>query len=484
MLLDPPRVDSDGFAVPAQVCRPASEPDQGIGTPRIVVVGLLRSRKTLFVGGAHLGGLGWSPEGVAKQRNGLCADWEFPQVLVAIVSGASDRRGADDEDYCASHGFVASGGGGGRRSEMANCYRTHPWPAPKGSPCLPQQLQPVQILSMHANRFTPTAFLPARWLPGPHLQTLGARLLRPGGGIPLWRERVELPDGDFVDLDFAVDPESLARDGRRPLVLLLHGLEGSARSKYALETYRALERRGIAAVGLNFRSCSGELNRLPRMYHSGDTGDIAFVIRLLAERFPESRRGVIGFSLGGNALLKFLGESGESARAHLEAAAAVSVPYDLSVGADYLARPSGRCYSWFLLRKLQRKVRAKQHNMPPEVDIKRALAAKTFREFDDAATAPLHRFNGAEDYYQRSSSRRFIARIKIPTLLLQAADDPFQPTEGVPATAFRDNPNIVAVLTETGGHVGFVARSFPWDPVFWCEAEVARYMEAMLVDRK
>ena len=367
---------------------------------------------------------------------------------------------------------------------MANGYRTRPGTAAKGSPCLPQQLQPVQILSMHANRFTPSSFRPARWLPGPHLQTLGARLLRPGGGVPLWRERVELPDGDFVDLDFAVDPESLARDGRRPLVLLLHGLEGSARSKYVLETYRALERRGIAAVGLNFRSCSGELNRLPRMYHSGDTGDIAFVIRLLADRFPESRRGVIGFSLGGNALLKFLGESGESARAHLEAAAAVSVPYDLSVGADYLVRPSGRLYTWYLLRKLQRKVRAKQRRMPPDVDTKRALAAKTFREFDDAATAPLHRFDGAEDYYQRSSSRRFIARIKIPTLLLQAADDPFQPTEGVPAAAFRDNPNIVAVLTETGGHVGFVARSFPWDPVFWCEAEVARYMQAMLVDKQ
>ena len=138
---------------------------------------------------------------------------------------------------------------------------------------------------MSLNNFAQSTFRPARWLPGPHLQTAGARLLRRRGNLPLWRERIELPDGDFVDLDFATDPKALQGNGR-PLVLLLHGLEGSAQSKYALETYRALKLHGIAGVGLNFRSCSGELNRLPRLYHSGDTGDIEYILRLLAGRFP------------------------------------------------------------------------------------------------------------------------------------------------------------------------------------------------------
>ncbi len=332
---------------------------------------------------------------------------------------------------------------------------------------------------MSLDNFARSTFRPARWLPGPHLQTIGARVLRPRKNGALWRERIELPDGDFVDLDFATDPKILPRNGR-PLVLLLHGLEGSAQSKYALETYRALSQHGIAAVGLNFRSCSGELNRLPRLYHSGDTEDIEYILRLLAERFPNRRRGVIGFSLGGNALLKFLGESGDDARRYVQAAAAVSVPYDLSAGADYLDRPSGRIYMWFLLRKLQRKVRAKLKVMPPEVDTSRALSATTFREFDDAATAPLHKFDGVEDYYRRSSSAQFVTRIRIPTLLLQSTDDPFQPGRCVPVDAFRDNEHILSVVVKNGGHVGFVARSLPWKPVFWGEREMARFMQAML----
>jgi hypothetical protein len=247
-----------------------------------------------------------------------------------------------------------------------------------------------------------------------------------------------------------------------------------------LEAYRALSRQGIASVGLNFRSCSGELNRLPRLYLSGETADIEYVLRFLAERFPDQRRGVIGFSLGGNALLKFLGESGDHARRYVEAAAAISVPYDLSAGADYLDRPSGRIYMWFLLRKLQRKVRAKRQLMPPEVDTERALAATTFRQFDDAATAPLHKFEGAEDYYRQSSSAQYVTHIRIPTLLLQSTDDPFQPGRCVPVEAFRDNEHILSVVMKTGGHVGFLARSFPWNPVFWGERETARFMQAML----
>ena len=335
------------------------------------------------------------------------------------------------------------------------------------------------FLPVNTNRFVPSTFHPARWLPGPHLQTLGARFLRPSQFAPLDRERVELPDGDFVDLDFTFAPEQ-AVASPRPVVLLLHGLEGSARSKYALVTYRALRDLGVSAVGLNFRSCSGELNRLPRMYHSGDTGDLRFVLELLRERYSDQPLGAVGFSLGGNVLLKLLGEMGADASRYVNAAAAVSVPYDLSAGADYLERWGAWIYTSFLLRKLRRKVDAKRAFMQPVVDVERAVTATTFRDFDDAATAPLHAFDGAEDYYRRSSSRSYVGRIRVPTLLVQSADDPFQPGHRFPIEAARANPVITTAFTDHGGHVGFVGRGPPWRPFFWAENEVARFLGVML----
>jgi len=160
----------------------------------------------------------------------------------------------------------------------------------------------------------------------------------------------QLPDGDFLDLDFSDG------DPRLPLVVVLHGLEGSARSTYALEMYRVLAAREIQAVGLNFRSCSGDLNRTPRLYHSGETGDLAHVLGMLRERFPGRRMGAVGFSLGGNVLLKYLGEAAGAAGA--AAAVAISVPFDLAAGAVYLERGFARAYRRYLVRKLQRKTRA------------------------------------------------------------------------------------------------------------------------------
>ncbi len=329
--------------------------------------------------------------------------------------------------------------------------------------------------------FTPSPFRAAPWLPGRHLQTLGARFLRSERGVPLVRERLPTPDGDFVDLDFPFEPPRSNERDQRPIVLLLHGLEGSARSKYALETYRHLARHGLACVGLNFRSCSGELNRLARLYHSGDTGDLAHVLKVLTARFPNRRKGAIGFSIGGNALLKYLGECGVAARTRLDAAAAVSAPYDLAAGADYLERLGGRVYTWYLIRKLQRKIHAKAQTLPASVHVPRALAAKSFRDFDDAATAPLHGFTGAEDYYQRSSSGRSIEDIQIPTLLIHSADDPFLPAKCIPRRQAHENPNIVTAFANRGGHVGFVT-GMPWRPIFWAEREVGRFMAEMLMD--
>ncbi len=320
-------------------------------------------------------------------------------------------------------------------------------------------------------------FRPAWWLPGPHAQTLGARILRTRRGVSFRRERVELPDGDFLDLDWpSVDGCPDAPDPA-PLVVVLHGLEGSARSTYAIEAYRALGRVRLAAVGLNFRSCSGELNRLPRLYHSGDTGDLAYVLGLLRRRFPERRIGALGYSLGGNVLLKFLGESSDGVPS---AAAAVSVPYDLGAGADHIERGFGRLYRRYLVRRLQRKVRAKALALRGRVDVVRVLAARTFRAFDGTATAPLHGFRDAEEYYARSSSWRSLAKIRVPTLLVHALDDPFVPDSAVPSEAtIASNGCLRSAVAARGGHVGFVAGS-PWAPMFWAERRAARFLAEQL----
>lgn len=326
------------------------------------------------------------------------------------------------------------------------------------------------------DKFRPARFRPAWWLPGPHAQTVGGRLLRRPALPAFTRERVELPDGDFVDLDFPPGPA----DEDAPIVLLTHGLEGSARRGYAINVYRELAARGVRAVGLNFRSCSGEPNRLARAYHSGDTGDIRHVLHLLAERFPSAPRGAIGFSLGGNALLKLLGEEREAGTSLVRAAVAVSVPYDLAAGADWLDRTiMGRFYTARFVKSLLAKAMAKGALLNGVCDPERIRRARSFREFDDAVTAPIHGFRDAADYYAESSSARFIPEIRVPTLLLHAADDPFLPAHRFPVAEVKANPLVQAVVTNGGGHVGFITGP-PWAPQFWAEREASRFLAARL----
>ena len=317
-----------------------------------------------------------------------------------------------------------------------------------------------------------TPYRSAWWLPGPHAQTIAGRLLRRPKLPPFERERIDTPDGDFVDLDWP----QLGVPAEAPLVLLLHGLEGSARRGYAVHAYRALARRGIAAVGLNFRSCSGEPNRTARFYHSGDTDDIRHVLAVLHARAPKRRMGALGFSLGGNALLKYLGEEGEAARGWLAAAVAVSVPYDLGAGADALERTRmGRFYTGIFIKSLLAKAELKGTLLADRCDLARVRRARSFREFDDAATAPIHGFASAADYYARSSSAAFLEHIRVPTLLIHAADDPFLPDDALPYTAARANPRLDMVVVPSGGHVGFVTGT-PWAPGFWAENEAARFL--------
>ena len=322
---------------------------------------------------------------------------------------------------------------------------------------------------------TMTIFTPAWWLPGPHCQTLAARMLRSRLSVEFHRERLELEDGDFLDLDWVASLPGSETESR-PLVVVLHGLEGSANSGYARQMYRELSASGLQAVGLNFRGCSGEPNRLPRAYHSGETGDLAHVLEVLRERYPQREIGAVGFSLGGNVLLKYLGQDGKI----LGAAAAISVPFDLSAGASHIERGFSKTYRAFLVRKLKRKVRVKTQILDGEIDIARALSARTFRDFDNAVIVPIHGFDDAEDYYQRSSSAQFLDSITTPTLLIHSLDDPFLPAASVPTAIAERNPHIEGEFTRCGGHVGFVS-GHPWAPLFWGERRAAEFLAAKLV---
>lgn len=314
---------------------------------------------------------------------------------------------------------------------------------------------------------------PPAWLRGAHAQTIAGRLLRRKRGVSFRAERIDTPDGDFLDLEWSkVDGTSLPPDA--PLVLKLHGLEGSAHSGYSVELARALAGRGIRSVGLNFRSCGAEMNRTARFYHSGETSDLATVLAHLATTQPATRLGVLGFSLGGNVLLKYLGEQGDRARLH--AAVAVSVPYDLAACAAAMSRGTEKIYARFFLRSLRGKTRAKRELLEGRCDVAGALAARSFREFDEAITAPLHGFADAAAYYRESSAGPYLARIRVPTLLIHALDDPIAPAASIPRDLIAANPMLSTAFTERGGHVGFVTGMVPWNVRFWAEETAAEFL--------
>jgi predicted alpha/beta-fold hydrolase len=301
----------------------------------------------------------------------------------------------------------------------------------------------------HGRLVEPADYRPVIWLPDGHTQTLwAARCRRVPRPVPRF-ERVELPDGDFIDLAHVGTPGELT-------VLILHGLEGDWRSPYASALLAAIEARGWHGVVMHFRGCSGEPNRLARSYHSGDTDDLAFVAGLLTRRSPVLC--AVGYSLGGNVLLKYLGENGEAGS--FAAAAAVSVPFDLAVAADTLNRGFARLYQHLLVRSLQARTRARFARVPTPIDLRELARWTDFRTFDDRVTAPLHGFDSAEDYYRRSSCRPWLSRIATPTLVIHALDDPFLDAHGIPTARELAAP-VRLELVRRGGHVGFVTSS-PW----------------------
>ena len=324
--------------------------------------------------------------------------------------------------------------------------------------------------------FSVAPYRPSWWLPGGHLQTLGGKYLRRPGHFPLKRVRIDTPDQDFLDLDFGPDPKPDA-----PLVLLLHGLEGFTHRPYMIQAAYALTAQGMATVGLNFRSCSGEPNLQPRMYHSGGTEDVVHVLKYLKGRWPRRPLGAVGFSLGGNVLLKLMGEREDGGTGLLQGAVGISVPYDLAAGAVYMQQGiMGWFYTWYFVRSLIEKVRAKEGLLKHVLDLKKVYASKNLIEFDDHATGPLHGFKDAADYYRKCSSNQFLRNIQVPTLLFHAQNDPFLPPRAIPHEAVAENPALFPAFSRRGGHVGFLGGSMPGLPTFWTEDEGTRFLKEML----
>lgn len=318
-------------------------------------------------------------------------------------------------------------------------------------------------------------YRPAFWYRGRHLQTLWGPLLRRGRRPPLRRERLETADGDFVDLDWLADGPASG-----PLVLVLHGLEGSAQSHYARGLLREAGRLGLRAAVLHFRSCSGEVNRLPPLYHSGETRDLEWVVGDLAKREPNLRLGLIGISLGGNVALKWLGEQGEAAPAGVVGAVGISTPFDLSACAAVLDRGFNRSvYTRSFLRTMKAKVRAKAHLYDGQIDVAAVLRSRTFTEYDRRFTAPLNGFADERDYWTRASSGPYLERIRRPTLLINAVNDPFMPGQHLPREVVARSSWIEALFVEQGGHVGFLDGALGGSS--WAERRALAFLRRLLL---
>jgi predicted alpha/beta-fold hydrolase len=308
------------------------------------------------------------------------------------------------------------------------------------------------------------------WLPGGHLQTIYARMLARSYSVSYRRERWKTPDSDFIDLDWVDHPEG----GK--LIVLFHGLEGYSQSHYALSLMATVAGAGWRGVVPHFRGCSGEANRLLRSYHSGDSDEIDWILRRIKTKNPQSKIYVVGISIGGNMLLKWLGEHGQAASRTVERAVAVSTPLDLVAAAGELDFGIKRIlYASYFLRTLRPRALAKivVHNLA--IDPGAIRASVTFRQFDDLFTAPVHGFRNAADYWRRCSSKPWLRTIEVPTLVLNAQNDPFLPASALPSNE-EVSDSVILEFPRSGGHVGFVAGKFP-GRLDWLPERILRFFD-------
>lgn len=318
-------------------------------------------------------------------------------------------------------------------------------------------------------------FKPAWWLSNAHAQTLFptlTRRLKP----PIDKiERFELPDGDFIDLAWATN--GLGKN--TPLVILLHGLAGDLTSTYVAGLLHTFNRRGWRGVLMHFRGAGQEQNRLPRAYHSGDTVDLDFFLHHLAVQEPHTKKGIVGISLGGNVLLKWLGEQGPQSL--IDTAVAVSVPFQLRLVADRVNQGFSRIYQIYLLKRMRHlfKQKIERHGDALPESVKRVDSYRCFWTFDEWVTAPLNGYAHVHSYYREVSSRQYLTNIKTPTLIIHALDDPFMTPDIVP-TADELSKDVTLELSDKGGHVGFVTGYIPGKPVYWLDQRIPSYLNDFL----
>lgn len=313
-------------------------------------------------------------------------------------------------------------------------------------------------------------FKPAWWLPGAHAQTLWPSLVRRPVEIELRSERLILPDNDFIDLAWT-------KQNSDHIVIVLHGLEGSIDSSYTRGILAAIDKQGWRGVLMQFRGCSGAHNLKDRSYHSGETGDLRFLVKTLRERHPNSTLCAVGYSLGGNALLKYLGEYKNDAL--FNAVSAVSVPYLLSNSAAKLDRGFSRIYQRHLVNRLINKTQSKFKDRQAPFIIADIQKWNTFRLFDHHITAPIHGFKSSDDYYEQSSSRQYLKHITVPTLLIHSRDDPFMMADAIPNQDDLSD-SVTLELSNYGGHVGFISGNTPWNAEYWLEERIPAFLDTYL----
>ncbi|MEM9990931.1 MAG: alpha/beta fold hydrolase [Bacteroidota bacterium] len=293
-----------------------------------------------------------------------------------------------------------------------------------------------------------------------HLNTVFAPLFRRQKRPPFVRQRLTTKDGDFLDIDLLIADDT---SPNQRLVVLCHGLEGSSESQYVLALAKLFHADNWDVVALNYRGCSGEMNRLPQMYHSGMTSDLDMVIQHLEA--PYQSIGIVGISMGGNLSLVYVGEQSADISPKIKGLVAISVPTDLVAGVRQIMRPINYVYEQRFLRSLLAKMRLKSKQYPAIFTTKKIKRVRTLYEFDDTFTAPLHGFKDALDYYTQCSSGRFIDQIRVPTLIINALDDPFLPSACYPQDAVQNNSYVDLLTPKYGGHVGFVefGQSYYWE---------------------
>lgn len=317
--------------------------------------------------------------------------------------------------------------------------------------------------------------IPPFWLPNGHLQTIYPALFRIIKKVSYQRERISTPDNDFLDLDWSLAGNSInGLVNKNDLVILSHGLEGDSSRQYILGMVRMLNAEGYDCLAWNFRSCSGEMNNTSRFYHSGATEDLSAVIQHAIQKGYVKIQ-LLGFSLGGNLTLKYLGEQGKNIQPNIEKSVVFSVPMDLKACSLAIIKLENRVYQARFLKTLKPKVDKKAEHFPDDINPADFKFVNTLYDFDHIFTAPLHGFNSADHYYETCSSMHFVKNIAIPTLIVNAGNDPIVPSHSLPEDIIAGLDHVFLEITNSGGHCGF-RPSVSSGGIYWSESRALEFL--------